>query len=655
LARRTLAVLALAALSSTSALVAQERAFSLDGLVVTTSPTPRSADAISSNVTVLEGEDLRAAGLATVADALRTVSGLAVVQSGSFGAATSVFLRGGESDYVLVLLDDVQINQPGGGFDFAALTLWNVERIEIVRGPSSALHGSDAMAGVIHIITRAGHGPMTATLSTRLGSFGRRDWSAGAAGGTERTGYSISLSRSRTDGILAFNNRHDNTVASGRLSFLPDDRTRAGISFRVGDREYHYPTDDAGNAVDRNAFTYGDETVLSASLRREFSSGFDVQARVGVADTDGGADDAPDAASDTLGFFGFTSLDHIRRATVDLRANLRTGDFVATGGWEIEQERQRSLTESLSQYGASSGGSEYARENKAYYAHVTGELSRLALNVGGRLEDNERFGTFGTWQMGASWLASQRLGTRLRGSAGTSLKEPTFFENFATGFAVGNENLEPERSRSWEFGVDQVLFAGDAHVRVTWFDQSFEDLIQYTFVTSTPDGSNFFNVAAANSRGLEFEIDGVVGSFRGSASWTRLDTEVTDSGFQEGPGAAFVVGESLLRRPKHTFNARVAADAGSRVQLFADVSVVGSRADRDFTQFPAVPVQLARYSNLALGGSIEVVTADAGRPGFVLELRAQNVLDRDFEEVFSFRGPGRALYVKGVLRFGGER
>ena len=133
---------------------------------------------------------------------------------------------------------------------------------------------------------------------------------------------------------------------------------------------------------------------MSASLRREFSSGFDVQARVGVADTDGGADDAPDAASDTLGFFGFTSLDHIRRATVDLRANLRTGDFVATGGWEIEQEGQRSLTESLSQYGVSSGRSEYARENKAYYAHVTGELSRFALNVGGRLEDNERFGTF---------------------------------------------------------------------------------------------------------------------------------------------------------------------------------------------------------------------------------------------------------------------
>ena len=655
MARRTLAVLALAALLSPFRLAAQDRAFSLEGLVVTTSPTARAVDAISSNVTVLEGVELRSAGLATVEDALRTVSGLAVVQSGSFGAATSVFLRGGESDYVLVLVDGVQMNQPGGAFDFAALTLWNVERIEIVRGPSSALHGSDAVAGVIHVITSTGRGPMTGTLVMRLGSFGRRDWSAEAVGGTERAGYSLSLSRSRTDGILAFNNRHDNKVVSGRASFLPDDRTRADVSFRIGDREYHFPTDGSGNVVDRNAFTYADETLLSVSVSRALSSTVDVQTRVGIVDTDGGSDDAPDDAADSLGFFGFSSLDHVRRGTVDLRANARLGDFVATGGWEFEEERQRSFTESQSQFGTSPGRSEHARLNKAYYVHVTGELNRIAVNLGQRLEDNERFGTFGTWQIGASWLASERIGTRLRASAGTSLKEPTFFENFATGFARGNENLEPERSHSWELGVDQVLLGGDARFRATWFEQSFEDLIQFTFATAAPTDPNFFNVAAASSRGLEVEVDGVLGSFRGSASWTRLDTEVTNSGFDEGPGAAFVGGESLLRRPKHTFNARVAADAGSPAQLFADVSVVGMRADRDFTQFPASPVQLARYSNLAVGGSVEIVAAGVGGPGFMLELRAENVLDQDWEEVFGFRAPGRAMYVKGILSFGGER
>ena len=442
---------------------------------------------------------------------------------------------------------------------------------------------------------------------------------------------------------------------SGRASFLPDDRTRADVSFRIGDREYHFPTDGSGNVVDRNAFTYADETLLGASVSRALSSTVDVQARVGIVDTDGGLDDAPDNAADSLGFFGFSSLDHVRRGTVDLRANARLGDFVATGGWELEEERQRSFTESQSQFGTSPGRSEHARLNKAYYVHVTGERSRIAVNLGQRLEDNERFGTFATWQIGASWMASERIGTRLRASAGTSLKEPTFFENFATGFAKGNENLEPERSRSWELGIDQGLFGGGARFRATWFEQSFEDLIQFTFATAAPTDPNFFNVAAASSRGLEVEVDGVFGSFRASASWTRLDTEVTNSGFDEGPGATFVGGESLLRRPKHTLNARVAADAGSRAQLFADVSVVGMRADRDFTQFPAAPVQLALYSNLAVGGSVEVVPAGVGGPGFVLELRVENVLNRDWEEVFGFRAPGRAMYVKGILSFGGER
>lgn len=655
MARAILFLFVLAVLLSPFSLVAQGRAFSLDGVVVTTSPTPRAASATSSNVTVLEGAELRARGLATVQDALRHVSGLSVVQSGSFGAATSVFLRGGESDYVLFLIDGVQVNQPGGSFDVSGLTLSNVERIEIVRGPASALHGSDAVAGVIHVITSMGRGPMRGTVSTRLGSFGRRDWSAEAAAGTGRAAYSFSLLRSQTDGILEFNNRHANTVVSGRASFLPDDRTRADLSFRVGDREFHYPTDGSGNVVDRNAFTYGDETLLAASVKRELSPRVDIGVHVGVVDTDGGSDDAPDSAADSLGFYGFTSLDHIRRATVDVRANLRLQAVVLTGGWEFEEERQRSFTESLSQYGTSSGRSEHARANRAYYLHATGEQGGLAFNLGGRLEDNERFGTFGTLQVGASWLASQRAGTRFRVAAGTALKEPTFFENFATGFARGNENLKPERSRSWELGIDQSLFGGDGRVRVTWFDQSFQDLIQYTFATPTPTDPNFFNVAAASSAGLEVEVEGGSGILRGSASWTWLDTEVTDAGFDEGPGAGFVAGEPLLRRPEHSWSAQLTVDAGSRTEIFGDLTVVGSRADRDFTQFPAVPVELPRYSDLALGASIEVAVAEAGRPGFVVELRAENVLDQDFEQVFGFLSPGRALYVKGTLTFGGER
>src|SRR5688572_15590773 len=150
---RIVAVATLAALAGAQPVAGQSQSnpFVLDGLVVTASPTPRALAAVAQHVTILDGRTLEARGLVAFADALRGVAGVDVVRSGSFGAVTSVFLRGGESDYTLVLVDGVQVNQSGGSFDFASLTTQNIERIEIVRGPNSALYGSDAVAGVIHV------------------------------------------------------------------------------------------------------------------------------------------------------------------------------------------------------------------------------------------------------------------------------------------------------------------------------------------------------------------------------------------------------------------------------------------------------------------------------------------------------------------------
>src|SRR5688572_6082462 len=150
---RRIAVAVLAALAGAQTVTAQTATnpLVLDGLVVTASPTPRALAAVAQHVTILEGRELEARGLVAFADALRGVPGVDVVRGGSFGSITSVFLRGGESDYTLVLVDGVQVNQAGGSFDFASLTTQNIERIEIVRGPSSALYGSDAVAGVIHV------------------------------------------------------------------------------------------------------------------------------------------------------------------------------------------------------------------------------------------------------------------------------------------------------------------------------------------------------------------------------------------------------------------------------------------------------------------------------------------------------------------------
>lgn len=644
---RSVCLPALVSLAALAAPVAgQESPVPLEGLIVTASPNPRPADAVAAHVTVLDGDELRDRGLLDVAEALRQVTGLSVVRGGSYGATTSLFLRGGESDYVQVLVDGVAVNQPGGAFDLASLTLENVERIEVVRGPMSALYGSDAVAGVVHVITRTGDGRPTLEASVRAGSFGRLDGTASLTGGGARARYGVSVARYRTDGVLPLNNRHTNTVLSGTARLVPDELTRVDLSVRLAERAYHFPTDGSGAQVDRNAFTFGDETTVGVTARRSLRPGWSVGASLRAHELDGGTDDQPDSPSDTLGFYAFTSLDHVRRVALDLTTTVRVRSGVAaTGGVELESQKQRSFTESLSEFGPSADRSQYERSNRAYYTHLTYDGPGLGLNGGARLEDNERYGTFLTWQAGVSWRAAAPL--RLRASVGRGIKEPGFFETFATGFAVGNPALEPERSVSFEAGADLALGAG-VTARATAFRSSFTDLIQYTPVAPDDGGPNYYNVAEARSAGLELALAGDwSGGVSADLGWTWLTTEVVDGGFDDDADATFAPGERLLRRPEHTVDARLGWNAGGAVALGTELHLVGERIDRDFSTFPARRTELAGYSTVAL-------TADVRLPVGALTLRAENLFDERYQEVLGFDAPGRALFVGARVAVGGR-
>jgi vitamin B12 transporter len=243
----------------------------------------------------------------------------------------------------------------------------------------------------------------------------------------------------------------------------------------------------------------------------------------------------------------------------------------------------------------------------------------------------------------------------LRASTGRALKTPTFFENFATGFARGNPHLDPESSTSWELGIDRTIFGGTGEIRLTWFDQSFEDLIQFTFVRQTPTDPNYFNVAAANSRGLELQFGTQWRRISGSATWSWLNTQVTDSGLEEGPGATFVRGEPLLRRPTHNANFHVAVDLHNRIDVYGNVGVTGSRSDRDFSSFPATPVELQSYAVFSVGARWETFSSTKNLSHLVFDFRMENILDVEYQEVFGFPTPGRGLYLGLSLDLGGGR
>ena len=228
----------------------------LPELVVTATRLPMPLAATTAAVTVISGDELRSHGIATVSDALRTVNGSAVVETGPLGSATSLFLRGGESNMVRVLLDGVPLNAPGGAVDLSNLSTDDVERIEIVRGPASVLYGSDAVAGVVQIFTRGGAGAHWEA-GARGGSFGSRSADVRLATGGAVADASLSASHLSTDGIYAFNNAYRDDVVAASAGLVPDARTTARLTVRYTNALYHYPTDGSGNVVYHDQFQTG--------------------------------------------------------------------------------------------------------------------------------------------------------------------------------------------------------------------------------------------------------------------------------------------------------------------------------------------------------------------------------------------------------------
>ena len=653
LCSQTVAGVALA-LSVSTSLAAQEvqDTTRLKELVVTATRIPTSADAVVSSTTIIRGEDLRAQGIHFVHDALREVPGATVVQTGSFGGSTSLFLRGGESDYVKVLVDGVPVNQSGGAYNFANLTTDNLDRIEVVRGPASVLYGSDAVSGVVQVFTRRGQGPLALDGGAEAGTFGTISGHAGVAGGSKLVGYSADASRLSTDGSYSFNSGYHNTVLSGSLRSLPDPRSDATLSARYSDNRFHFPTDFSGMLADSNQFNAEKALSLGADLGRRMSDRVELRVSGGGSRTDGEFDDRPDNAADTIGF-GFASHRNSRaqRGNVDARVNGYVNSMLTlTTGAQVERETEQQSGETTSNFGgiATSADTPFdrGRTTVGYYAQAVFDLpSGLAVNVNGRLDHNSGFGTFFTYRAGLAYLLPG--GTRLRASLGRAFKAPTFCEQFCDApFIVGDSTLRPERSNSWEVGVEQRLVS-QVSLWATYFNQRFRDMIVY-------DGSGsqgtptYGNGAAARARGIETGVAASFGSsMTATASYTYLDTKATnDAGM---PSPSFANGQSLIRRPGHSAELALRGRVFDRAILGGSVTYVGRRDDVDFSQFPSQRVELPGHAIVDLAGEVEILRAGSGRPGLSGVVRVENLFDKRYDQVVGFAGRSRGIY--GGARF----
>ncbi len=622
-------------------------------LVVTATRLPAPASAVPAATTVLQGDDLRARGVVQLLDALREVPGITVVQTGSYGAVASVFMRGGESDYVKVLLDGVPLNLPGGGVDFANLTTADLDRIEVVRGPASVLYGADAMSGVIQLFTRRASERGSVEISGDGGTFGSSDFTSHVDLNSTRWAWSATGTRQASDGTYAFNSGYRNAVGSTRIAFDGGDAGSAALDLRYGDGITHFPTDGSGNAVDHNQFT--EERNVAASLhaaravaRRSSLHllGYAMRERDGYTNRS-------DTPADTTGFDFIEDRGVIAwRRGGDLRFDWHARpDATLSAGIGAERETDDEHDVGVSNFGDGAStdttalaGARTTRDG--YVQLLAAPVRPVSLQLGARVDDNSAFGTFGTWRGGVSWQIVP--GGRVWASAGTAFKAPTFSQLTAhSAYETGNPDLAPERSTNAEIGAETWTSDECWRVGITGFWQRFRDLIQY--VNAPPGDPTYTNLGGANSRGLEATVFWrATHRFTLSAQGTWLHTEVTDTGVASS--LSDEAGQSLIRRPAFAASATLEY-RWHGVTGAATLVRNGARDDVDYSGDVPARVILPGYSTVAAAFDVPLRRAVGRAPGVDITLRGENLFDAAYQQVVGFPGRRRTLLAGARLVF----
>lgn len=621
----------------------------LKTVIVSAAKSPVSRDELTQSVTVLTGEDLRARGVARVSDALQLVPGVTLAQNGSFGSVSSLFLRGGESRYTKVLIDGVAVNQAGGYFDFSHLTTDNVDRIEIVRGPASVLYGADAVTGIIQIFTRQGHGPLSVSGGARAGTYGTVDGNLGVNGLSNGIAYSLDGAEHKSDGILKFNNQYYNGTLSGSLALLQNAAADARISARYTNAEFHYPTDFTGTPVDSNSYRVQHRLTLGLDAAKTLTPR--IRARVLA-----GTNEVSDLTEDIAVPFESSGRVHSRdfsrgyrrsgEARLELALPLPARLSV---GAEYVRERERSSSSAVAIGSPASPASQFTAERsvRAAYGELLGTLARsMSYNIAARIDDNSDYNSYATYRVGASVPIAP--GTRLRGSLGTAFNAPAFGQLRPTLYTVGSPGLLPERSTSWEAGIEHSLESGYGRISASWFNQQFNDLIQYVAGGPPTFKGSYANLAQAQSNGYEAAVEitppGIVSA---AASLTQATPQVT----KVSPAfTGLTVGQALIRRPSHSATASVTASPrGGWLSLSANY--IGKRPDVDFALFPSPTITLPAYTRVDVGGSLDVWKGANGS-SLALTGRAENAFGNNYETVLHFPAPGRVILIGA--RFSGS-
>ena len=606
-----------------------------DQIVVTAGRTAQPLSEVGQSITIIDANTIRTRQAVTPLELLRQVPGVTIAQNGGIGTTASVFIRGADSDQTVALIDGVKISDPStpaGGFDFGSLLIGNIDRIEVLRGPSSVLWGSQAMGGVVNLITRQPTDHLAINARAEGGSFGTAQGVANVSDKFGPLSASVGGGYFRTDGISAFDGgteRDGNKSYGANASFNLAITDTISIDLRGYYARSHtdidgFPApnfvlaDDGEYVISRNLVGYAG---LNAAL---FDGHF--HNRLGFSYTDTKSRDFDPSSDPELTFLGKG-----RNARIEYQGTLdiMTGIQAMFGA---EHEHSRFYAASVFDFPATPPPN-HANIDSGYAQLVATPVEGLTLTGGVRYDHHSRFG--GKTSFAGSGVYSPNGGaTTFRASYTEGFKVPSLYQLFSN---FGNLALRPERSKGWDAGVTQKALDGRVEASATYFRRTSRNLIDFVscFVADPAPqcadpkvavaGGFYDNIDRARAQGAEVTLAlKPVDALRISASYTYLDAKNLSAGEE---------GLRLARRPDNSITLNADYDWAFGLSTGATVThVSGSYNDVGNTQRIEGYVLTGLRASYPIGQHLEVYG------------RIDNLFDVHYETITGYGQPGRAAY-----------
>ena len=606
---------------------AQQPDGDMENILVSASLLPITINRSANAITIIDRNEINNRAVVSASDLLRDVAGLAVSRSGAQGSQTQIRMRGGEANHLLVLVDGVEANNPAQSdeFNWGTLVAAHIERIEIIRGPQSSILGSDAMAGVVNIITRSADQPLSANAFFETGGFntqnngisigfkdGGFDMRLGVSD-LQTDGENISRSGSEKDG-------YENTNLNLKSGWRASDQLRLTFVARQSDGMNEYDADSDFDCLIDDQDNVSKFRSATMQLKADYSSfNGHWQHQLSMAQS---TNKNAEFNQRTPGTVTDSNKDQYRLVSSLLwdELNHRLSLLIER---EEEEFQQRGPINDYGVFGIYDPNQSRSRDTDSLALEYRADISeKLTLAVSTRHDDNSEFNSSDTSRVEAIYQINDSV--RLRSAYGTAIKNPTFTERFGfyTNF-IGNPSLEPEESSNWELGIDQLFNQGGSTLSVTFFNSELENEIDGNFMDPVT-----FRYTSKNRQGLSKRQGMELTTVNKLNDAVSLNTSYTYTDSVESDGANRLVDE--VRRARHIGSLNLSWQAMDSLHINANAQYNGSQMDVVYPK----NVKLADYTVVNLSANYRAT------PNLDVYVRFDNLLNESYEEVFSYQTLG---------------